>query len=161
MGASGLPVVDEVLAGALEAQGELGVRALGMLQDAHRALTGAGFTRPAEVAAACVRSAADALLGLPGAPVTAGLKPAAKDLPAAVDAVGERAVGDSPPGEPPAAPARTGQPAAVGACDTVGSGTPAVGWCLIGGSLCVGLRGLSGDRMCREVIDAVVRVRGV
>lgn len=83
---TGLPVVDEVLADALTAQGEAGVRALGLLRDAHRVLTGAGFVRPAEVAAACVRSAADALLGLPGAPVTAGLKPAAKDLLAAVDA---------------------------------------------------------------------------
>ncbi|MEU2619699.1 hypothetical protein ABZ642_16470 [Streptomyces sp. NPDC007157] len=80
-----------------------------------------------------MRSAADALLGLPGAPVTAGLKPAAKDLLAAVDALGPRAAGDAPPGEPAAAPARTGQPAAVGACDTAGSGTaaagsPGVGW---------------------------------
>nr|WTB28227.1 hypothetical protein OG781_00375 [Streptomyces sp. NBC_00830]WTB35854.1 hypothetical protein OG781_46205 [Streptomyces sp. NBC_00830] len=84
--ASALPEADDVLAAALEAQGEAGVRALGLLRDAHQVLTGAGFVRPAEVAAACVRSAADALLGLPGAPVTAGLKPAAKDLLAAVDA---------------------------------------------------------------------------
>ncbi|WP_327216509.1 hypothetical protein [Streptomyces cyaneofuscatus] len=79
-GASVLPEVDDVLADALTAQGEAGVRALGLLRDAHRVLAGAGFVRPAEVAAACVRSAADALLGLPGAPVTVGLKPAAEGL---------------------------------------------------------------------------------
>ncbi|MFF4205768.1 hypothetical protein ACFYZ8_34535 [Streptomyces sp. NPDC001668] len=86
-GASVLPEVDDVLADALTAQGEAGVRALGLLRDAHRVLAGSGFARPAEVAAACVRSAADALLGLPGAPVTVGLKPAAQGLLAAVDAV--------------------------------------------------------------------------
>ncbi|MFF7764144.1 hypothetical protein [Streptomyces griseorubiginosus] len=86
-GASALPEVDDVLADALVAQGEAGVRALGLLRDARRVLTGSGFARPAEVAAACVRSAADALLGLPGAPVTVGLKPAAQGLLAAVDAV--------------------------------------------------------------------------
>ncbi len=80
--------VDEVLAGALAAQGDAGVRALGLLLDARRALTGAGFARPAEVAAACVRSAADALLGLPGAPRSVGLQAAAQDLVAALDAVG-------------------------------------------------------------------------
>ncbi|MCO4699549.1 hypothetical protein LRR80_05645 [Streptomyces sp. RO-S4] len=37
-----------------------------LLRDAYRVLTGEGFARPAEVAAACVRSAADALLSLPG-----------------------------------------------------------------------------------------------
>ncbi|EGX56744.1 MULTISPECIES: hypothetical protein [Streptomyces] len=86
-GASVLPEVDDVLADALGAQGEAGVRALGLLRDAHRVLAGSGFARPAEVAAACVRSAADALLGLPGAPVTVGLKPAAQGLLAAVDAL--------------------------------------------------------------------------
>ncbi|MFJ6438710.1 hypothetical protein [Streptomyces sp. NPDC091416] len=80
--------VDEVLAGALAAQGDAGVRALGLLLDARRALTGVGFVRPAEVAAACVRSAADALLGLPGAPRSVGLQAAAQDLVAALDAVG-------------------------------------------------------------------------
>ncbi|MDP9616411.1 hypothetical protein ACFV4E_15700 [Streptomyces hygroscopicus] len=68
------------------AQGEPGVRALGLLREAMRALTGAGFARSAEVAAACVRSAADALLGLPRAPQAVGLKPAAQDLLATVDA---------------------------------------------------------------------------
>lgn len=87
VGASVLPEVDEVLAAALVAQGDAGVRALDLLRDAHRVLSGGGFARLAEVAAACVRSAADALLGLPGAPVTVGLKPAAKGLLAAVDAV--------------------------------------------------------------------------
>ncbi|MGC5400718.1 hypothetical protein ACPXCP_33855 [Streptomyces sp. DT20] len=80
--------VDEVLAGALAAQGDAGVRALGLLHDARRALTGAGFARPAEVAAACVRSAADALLGLAGAPRSVGLQAAAQDLVAALDAIG-------------------------------------------------------------------------
>ncbi|MFC8949506.1 hypothetical protein [Streptomyces rochei] len=103
------PGVDEVLAAALEAQGVAGVRALGLLRDAHRVLTGAGFVRPAEVAAACVRSAADALLGLPGAPVTAGLKPAAKDLLAAVDAF-----------PPPAA----AEAARAGTPDVTDSGAP-------------------------------------
>lgn len=82
-----LPAVDEVLAGALSAQGEPGVRALGLLQDARRALTGTGLVRPAEVAAACVRSAADTLLKLPGAPESVGLQAAAQDLLAAVDAL--------------------------------------------------------------------------
>ncbi|MEU9348978.1 hypothetical protein AB0D74_48055 [Streptomyces sp. NPDC048278] len=87
VGASVLAEVDDVLADALVAQGEAGVRALGLLRDARRVLTGDGFARPEEVAAACVRSAADALLGLPGAPVTVGLKPAAQGLLAAVDDV--------------------------------------------------------------------------
>ncbi|MFE1189907.1 hypothetical protein [[Kitasatospora] papulosa] len=97
-----LSVVDDVLAGALEAQGEPGVRALGLLQDARRALTGAGLVRPAEVAAACVRSAADTLLNLPGAPKARGLQDAAKDLLAAVDAFGP------PPTESAAQPGRRG-----------------------------------------------------
>ncbi|MFE0356447.1 hypothetical protein ACFW2K_38805 [Streptomyces nigra] len=99
-GASVLPEVDDVLADALRAQGEAGVRALGLLQDAHRVLTGAEFVRPAEVAAACVRSAADALLGLPGAPVTVGLKPAAEGLLAAVDAAAPPTAEVSGPDEP-------------------------------------------------------------
>lgn len=103
-GASVLPEVDDVLADALTAQGEAGVRALGLLRDAHRVLAGAGFVRPAEVAAACVRSAADALLGLPGAPVTVGLKPAAEGLLAAVDAVAPPAAEVSGP-DGPAVPA--------------------------------------------------------
>lgn len=102
VGASGLPEVDDVLASALEAQGEPGVRALGLLRDAYRVLTGEGFARPAEVAAACVRSAADALLSLPGSPTTAGLKPAAQDLLAAVDAFPPPTAEDSPPGQPAA-----------------------------------------------------------
>ncbi|WP_206305150.1 hypothetical protein [Streptomyces sp. B29(2018)] len=86
-GASVLPEVDDVLADALVAQGKAGVRALGLLRDAHRVLTGdAGFALPQDVAAACVRSAADTLLRLPGTPVTVGLKPAAQGLLAAVDA---------------------------------------------------------------------------
>ncbi|MFF4661381.1 hypothetical protein [Streptomyces sp. NPDC001381] len=92
--------MDEVLADALTAQGEAGVRALGLLRDAHRVLTGTDFVRPAEVAAACVRSVADALLGLPGAPVTVGLKPAAQGLLAAVDAAAPPAVEVSGPDEP-------------------------------------------------------------
>jgi hypothetical protein len=87
MGASVLPEVDEVLADALRAQGEAGVRTLGLLRDARRVLAGAGFVRPEEVAAACVRSAADALLGLPGAPRRVGLKTAAENLLAATEAV--------------------------------------------------------------------------
>ncbi|MFR9793768.1 hypothetical protein ACL07V_34770 [Streptomyces sp. MB22_4] len=102
VGASGLPEVDDVLAQALEAQGEPGARALGLLQDAYRVLTGEGFVRPAEVAAACVRSAADALLSLPGSPTTAGLKPAAQDLLAAVDAFPPPTAEDSQPGQPAA-----------------------------------------------------------
>ncbi|MFF8994498.1 hypothetical protein ACF09H_32160 [Streptomyces sp. NPDC014983] len=82
-----LPVVDEVLAAALAAQGAAGVRALGLLRDARRVLAGAGLERPAEVGESCLRGAADALLSLPGAPDTVGLKAAAKDLLAAVDAL--------------------------------------------------------------------------
>ncbi|MFC8704904.1 hypothetical protein ACFUIV_22335 [Streptomyces anulatus] len=80
-----LPVVDEVLAAALTAQGAAGARALGLLRDAHRVLAGAGLERPAEVAESCLRGAADALLSLPGAPDVVGLKSAATDLLAAVD----------------------------------------------------------------------------
>ncbi|MEU3204076.1 hypothetical protein ABZ702_09310 [Streptomyces cyaneofuscatus] len=87
-----LPEVDEVLAAALRAQGEPGVRALGLLRDAARVLSGAGgLERPAEVAESCLRGAADALLSLPGAPVTVGLKAAAAALLDAVDAL------DGPP----------------------------------------------------------------
>lgn len=82
-----LPQADDVLAAALRAQGEPGVRALGLLQDARHALTGAGLVRPAEVAAACVRSAADTLLKLPGALESVGLQAAAQDLLDAVDAL--------------------------------------------------------------------------
>ncbi|MFE2046782.1 hypothetical protein ACFXAZ_38885 [Streptomyces sp. NPDC059477] len=85
--AAHLPVVDEVLAAALRAQGAAGVRALGLLRDAHRVLAGSGLERPAEVAESCLRGAADALLSLPGAPDAVGLKSAAKDLLAAVDAL--------------------------------------------------------------------------
>ncbi|MFE2046383.1 hypothetical protein ACFXAZ_36775 [Streptomyces sp. NPDC059477] len=101
---AGLTEADEVLAGALAAHGDAGVRALGLLRDARRALTGAaGLERPQEVAAACVRSAADALLDLPGAPRSVGLRSAAEDLLAAVDAAGARRV-------PPQRPVRRGRP---------------------------------------------------
>ncbi|MGW0564447.1 hypothetical protein ACWDZ4_28550 [Streptomyces sp. NPDC003016] len=95
-----IPVVDEVLAAALRAQGEAGVRALGLLRDAHRILSGAGgLERPGEIVEACVRSAADALLKLPGAPKNpAGLQSAAKDLLAAVDALGPPPAGSTAPG---------------------------------------------------------------
>ncbi|MFI5924034.1 hypothetical protein ACIA8M_36630 [Streptomyces anulatus] len=95
-----LPVVDEVLAAALRAQGEGGVRALGLLRDAHRILSGAGgLERPGEIVEACVRSAADALLKLPGAPKNAaGLQSAAKGLLAAVDAFGPPPAGSTAPG---------------------------------------------------------------
>ncbi|MER0476780.1 hypothetical protein ABR737_00135 [Streptomyces sp. Edi2] len=53
------------------------MRALGLLDDARRILAGAGLERPAEVAESCLRGAADALLGLPGALVAVGLKSAA------------------------------------------------------------------------------------
>ncbi|MDQ1005830.1 hypothetical protein QFZ82_000315 [Streptomyces sp. V4I23] len=129
VGAS-VPEVDDILADALRAQGEAGVRALGLLRDARRVLTGTEFVRPEEVAAACVRSAADALLGLPGAPVTVGLKAAAEGLLAAVDAVAPTAaevlgpdgpaipVGDASPAaeaSPPDAPAAGAGPAAADA----------------------------------------------
>ncbi|MFE2424414.1 hypothetical protein [Streptomyces hokutonensis] len=126
VGASELSEVDDVLAEALTVQGEAGVRALGLMRDAHRVLTGEGFVRPAEVAAACVRSAADALLGLPGAPVTVGLQSAAEDLLAAVDAFGPPAVAVEvgPSGEAAAEVAGQKAPGAgTGAADT-GSGEP-------------------------------------
>ncbi|WP_078949508.1 hypothetical protein [Streptomyces mutabilis] len=93
-----LPEADDMLAAALRAQGEPGVRALGLLQDAARVLSGAGgLERAAEVAESCLRGAADALLSLPGAPVTVGLKPAAAALLDAVDAL-EPAAGAGPDG---------------------------------------------------------------
>ncbi|MFF0465719.1 hypothetical protein [Streptomyces mexicanus] len=88
-GEDDLPEVDEVLAKVLTAQGAPGVRALGLVRDAHRILSGVGgLERPGEIVEACVRSAADVLLKLPGAPKSpVGLKSAAKDLLAAVDAL--------------------------------------------------------------------------
>ncbi|WP_043507489.1 hypothetical protein [Streptomyces glaucescens] len=71
------PEVDEALAAALTAQGEPGVRALGLLPDARRILVGTFPERPGEVAESC----------LPGAPAApAGLKSAALGLLDAVDA---------------------------------------------------------------------------
>lgn len=67
-GGDELPDVDEALAAALTAQGEPGVRALGLLRDARRILAGTGLERPQEIAESCLRGAADALLNLPGAP---------------------------------------------------------------------------------------------
>ncbi|MGW3932323.1 hypothetical protein ACWECC_30110 [Streptomyces microflavus] len=94
-----LPAVDEELAGALLAQGELGDRALGLLRDAHRVLSGAGgLERPGEIAEACVRSAADALLKLPGVSDTrklVGLQSAAKGLLDAIDALPDPAAGQA------------------------------------------------------------------
>ncbi len=88
VGGDEVPVVNEVLAAALTAQGELGVRALGLLRDARRILAGAGLERPDEVAGSCLRGAADALLSLPGAlAAPVGLKSAAASLLDAVDAV--------------------------------------------------------------------------
>jgi hypothetical protein len=55
------PAVDEVLAAALTGQGAPGVRALGLLRDARRVLTGAWLERPAKVAESCLRGAADVL----------------------------------------------------------------------------------------------------
>lgn len=101
-----LPAVDEVLAAALTAQGEPGVRALGLLRDARRILAGIGLDRPAEVAESCLRGAADALLSLPGAPAApVGLKSAAAGLLDAVDAFPEL---------PPTAMGVGAQPAAPG-----------------------------------------------
>ncbi|MDX3695024.1 hypothetical protein PV726_32740 [Streptomyces europaeiscabiei] len=91
-----LPVVDEVLAEALTAQGAPGVRALGLLRDARRILAGTLLERPAEVAESCLRGAADALLSLPGVPVAVGLRSAAAALLDAVDALPD------PPAAPPA-----------------------------------------------------------
>ncbi|ASQ91840.1 hypothetical protein [Streptomyces sp. 11-1-2] len=102
-----------MLASALEAQGEPGVRALALLQDARQVLVGAGLVRPAEVAESCLRGAADALLSLPGAPVVVGLKSAVSGLLDAVDAAGRAAA--TPPREPagPPAPTSAGTPDAV------------------------------------------------
>ncbi|MEU9631570.1 hypothetical protein AB0D89_32910 [Streptomyces luteogriseus] len=53
----------------------------GLLRGSHRVLTNSQFIQAAaEVAAACVRSATDALLGLLDARATVGLKPAAEGL---------------------------------------------------------------------------------
>ncbi|MFF9458629.1 hypothetical protein [Streptomyces flaveolus] len=88
-GEDDLPEVDEALAKVLTAQGAPGVRALGLVRDAHRILSGVGgLERPGEIVEACVRSAADALLKLPGAQKSPfGLQSAAKALLAAVDAL--------------------------------------------------------------------------
>ncbi|MGW2035230.1 hypothetical protein [Streptomyces sp. NPDC001811] len=60
--------VDEDLAVALTAQGEPGVRALGLLRDARRILVGTGLERPDEITESCLRGPADALLSLAGRP---------------------------------------------------------------------------------------------
>ncbi|WP_406073088.1 hypothetical protein [Streptomyces virginiae] len=102
-----LPAVDEVLAQALTAQGERGVRALGLLRDARRVLAGIGLERPGEVAESCLRGAADALLSLPGAPLRGGgLKAAAAALLDALAAAPGRTPGAvSPPRSTVADPA--------------------------------------------------------
>ncbi|MGJ3559758.1 hypothetical protein ACR6C2_17915 [Streptomyces sp. INA 01156] len=56
------------MAKALTAQDAPGVRALGLLRDARRILTGGFLQKPAEVAESCLRGAMDALLGQPDAP---------------------------------------------------------------------------------------------
>ncbi|MEU4077729.1 hypothetical protein [Streptomyces venezuelae] len=117
--AAQLPVVDEVLAAALTAQGAGGVRALGLLRDARRVLAGTCLERPAEVAESCLRGAADALLSLPGAPDAVGLKSAAKDLLAAVDTLPDPPDAAVPPaGEPAAGGPPEGSPTAERAADT-------------------------------------------
>jgi hypothetical protein len=73
-----LPEVDEVLAAAMAVQGPPGVRALGLLRDARRILTGTLLEQSAEVAESCLRGAADALLSLPGVPVAVGHRPAGR-----------------------------------------------------------------------------------
>ncbi|MFG2359708.1 hypothetical protein [Streptomyces sp. NPDC048521] len=101
-GGDELPVVDEVLAAALAAQGEAGLRALDLLQDARRILVGGLLRRSAEVAESCLRGAADALLSLPGAPEAVGLKDAAAALLDAIDA--RPSPGSGLSGGPSAAP---------------------------------------------------------
>ncbi len=120
-GGDDLPVVDEVLAAALTAQGEPGVRALDLLQDARRILTGGFLQRPAEIAESCLRGAADALLSLPGAPEAAGLKDAAAALLDAIDARPgpgpshvSAAVPDDEPAVAPNRPVPAGETGAVG-----------------------------------------------
>ncbi|MFE1190200.1 hypothetical protein [[Kitasatospora] papulosa] len=114
-----LPVVDEVLAAALTAQGAAGARALGLLRDAHRVLAGTGLERPAEVAESCLRGAADALLSLPGAPDAVGLKSAANDLLAAVDTLPDPPDTAVPSADGPAAGGTPGDaPAPQRAVDT-------------------------------------------
>lgn len=107
-----LPVVNETLAAVLRAQGEGGGRALELLRDAHRVLSGAGdLERPGEIVEACVRSAADALLKLPGAPKNpAGLQSTAKSLLAAVDAFGRTSAGRTAPGRQAPAPSPGWEP---------------------------------------------------
>ncbi|WP_218108023.1 hypothetical protein [Streptomyces sp. EN27] len=109
--------MDETLASALRAQGEGGVRALGLLRDAHRILSGAGgLERPGEIVEACVRSAADALLKLPGAPKEPpGLQSAAKGLLAAVDAFGPSPAGRKASGRRAPAPSSGWEPVAEAA----------------------------------------------
>ncbi|MFI7089611.1 hypothetical protein ACIBUR_39255 [Streptomyces anulatus] len=86
-GGDELPVVDDVLAAALAAQGAAGVRALGLLRDARAILDGGFLQRPDEVAESCLRGAADALLSLPGSTGAVGLRYAARGLLGAVDDV--------------------------------------------------------------------------
>ncbi|MEV6426006.1 hypothetical protein [Streptomyces sp. NPDC051662] len=113
-----LPAVDEVLADALLAQGGVGERALGLLRDAHRVLSGAGgLERPGEIAEACVRSAAEALLKLPGAPQEkdlVGVRSATRALLEAVEAC---------PAPPVSAPAASG-PASASPAPAVFASAP-------------------------------------
>ncbi|WP_199800767.1 hypothetical protein [Streptomyces marianii] len=124
-GGGELPAVDEVLAAALCAQGEPGVRALDLLQDARRILAGGLLRRPAEVAESCLRGASDALLSLPGAPEAAGLKDAAAALLAAVDArPGRSGHPAAAPRDETAAPDRPALAAQTGAAGRVPAGPP-------------------------------------
>ncbi|MFD8396369.1 hypothetical protein ACFV2N_46160 [Streptomyces sp. NPDC059680] len=108
-GGDELPAVGEVLAAALTAQGEPGVRALELLEDARQILSGGLLRRSAEVAESCLRGAADALLSLPGAQEAVGLRAAAAALLDAIDARDPgrpRVPAAAPHDEPMAAPSR-------------------------------------------------------
>ncbi|MGW3387343.1 hypothetical protein [Streptomyces cinereoruber] len=97
VGGDELPEVDEALAQALSAQGETGRRALGLLRDACRVLSGAGLERPGEVAESCLRGAMDALLKSPGAEKRdekVGVGTAARRLLKAVDTLPTPAIPD-------------------------------------------------------------------
>ena len=126
-GGDGLPVVDEVLAAALTAQGEPGVRALGLLRGARRILAGTGLERPDGVAESCLRGAADALLSLPdalAAPV--GLKSAVADLLDAVPGVSKPTAAGAVPAAAPRTPAGPLADTSAGGAGT--DGADAEGW---------------------------------
>ncbi|MCX4783882.1 hypothetical protein [Streptomyces sp. NBC_01264] len=169
-GGDELPVVGEVLAAVLTAQGVPGLRALELLEDARRVLTGGFLRRPAEVAESCLRGAADALLSLPGAPEAVGLKAAAAALLDAIDArpgLGPSRVpvgaADDGPLAAPNRPVPTGETGAAGRGPAAGPREPAAASrqsAVPPAATSAGGAGMNGAEECVRLREAADVLRG-